>query len=214
MKTENYSVGFVCFKNFTALDLIGPHEVLQRHFKDISIVADKIGKVVASSGLSIYSDFTFKNAPQFDILVISGGPGQSDAATNIHLLDFIKRQAVKSKYIMGVCTGSLLLAEAGVLKNKFATTHWLAVEELQRLGAKFKNQRTVWDGKILTGAGVTSGIDVALELVIKLGGLKKAKEIQLAMEYDPQPPCNTGHPSKAPKYLIEYLKSKSRFHKK
>ena len=212
MQSNNLLIGFLCFDGFTPLDLIGPHEVLQRAFEKVLIVSQEKGIVKGASGINIISDFAFNDAPKLDILVVAGGPGQTAAMLNVELIAFIKKQAEHCIYIAGVCTAALLLAGAGLLNNKNATTHWLAAEELVRLGGIYVNERVVWHNNIVTCAGVTSGIDLALELLIKIAGEEKCKEVQLMIEYDPKPPFDAGNPLTAPKHLVALLKSKSRFH--
>jgi transcriptional regulator GlxA family with amidase domain len=130
------------------------------------------------------------------------------------LISFIRERAAKARWVLGVCTGTLLLAQAGVVRGRPATTHWLAMEELGRLGAEATQRRVVWSDNIITGAGVSSGIDAALELVARIFGNEEAERVQLAIEYDPQPPFGSGHPSRARPELIDLLKSTSRFHRK
>jgi cyclohexyl-isocyanide hydratase len=213
MKKANLLIGFLCFDGFTPLDLIGPHEVLHRAVEKVLVLSQEKGIVKGASGLTIISDLAFRDAPQLDILVVSGGPGQTAAMCNVELMEFIKKQSSHCKYIAGICTGTLLLAGAGLLNNVKSTTHWLASEELNCLGGIYINERVVWHNNIVTGAGVSSGIDLALELVIKIAGEDKCKEIQLAIEYDPKPPFDSGNPLTASKKLVEILKSGSRFHK-
>ena len=128
------------------------------------------------------------------------------------LINFLARQHQVAQWTASVCTGALLLAQAGVLRGRKATTHWLAMEELQRLGAQPVRERVVQDGQVITGAGVSAGIDLALFLVATLLGTEQAQKIQLSIEYDPQPPFDVGSPNKAPAHLVEELRKNSRFH--
>jgi transcriptional regulator GlxA family with amidase domain len=127
------------------------------------------------------------------------------------LIGFIARQSARTRWTAAVCTGALLLAKAGVLTQRPATTHWLAMRELARLGALPVRKRVVSDGRVVTGAGVSAGIDMALSLISMVYGADTARQIQLAIEYDPEPPFTAGSPEKAPKEIVERLRSTSRF---
>ena len=206
--------GIVLFPGYTGLDVIGPHEVLARTSLTCVLIAATTAPVVSDRGLRITPDHDFASAPELDVLVVPGGPGQSPGMDDPALIAFIAARAARARWVLGVCTGSLLLAQAGLLHGRPATTHWLAMEELGRLGAEPTMQRTVWSDNVLTGAGVSSGIDAALELVARMFGDDEAERVTLAIEYDPQPPFATGHPSRAKPALVDKLKSTSRFHRR
>lgn len=208
------TAGIVVFPGYTGLDVIGPHEVLVRTSLKCLLIAAQVAPVRSSNGLQLVPDVDFGNAPPLDVLVVPGGPGQSSSMEDPALINFIRERAEKARWVLGVCTGTLLLAQAGVVRGRPATTHWLAMEELGRLGAEATKRRIVWSDNVLTGAGVSSGIDAGLELVGRIFGKEEAERVQLAIEYDPQPPYSSGHPSQARPELIELLKSTSRFHRK
>lgn len=208
------TAGIVMFPGFTGLDLIGPHEVLARTSLTCLLIAANVAPVRSDRGLHLVPDVDFANAPPLDVLVVPGGPGQSPGMDDPALIGFIRERAAKARWVLGVCTGTLLLAQAGVVRGRPATTHWLAMEELGRLGAEATQRRVVWSDNIITGAGVSSGIDAALELVARIFGNEEAERVQLTIEYDPQPPFGSGHPSRARPELIDLLKSTSRFHGK
>jgi len=205
-------VGFVLFPRFTGLDLIAPHEVLARAPTECLLVAETLAIVHSDRGLKIEPDVMFHNCPPLDLLFVPGGPGQPAAMDNSNVIGFLTKRAPQAKVVASVCTGTLLLAYAGVAKGRRASTHWLAREELARLGAIPLNERVVRDGNLYTAAGVTSGLDLALVLVEDLFGAQEAQRITLAIEYDPQPPHDVGSPTKAPAELVDLLKSTSRFH--
>lgn len=211
MPEEELLVGFVLFPGFTGLDLVGPHEVLVRCGYRCLFVANNLEPVVSERQLRVLPDVTFATCPQLDILVVPGGPGQTAAMDNQELIPFLARQSQHARWTVSVCTGALLLAQAGVLRGRRATTHWLAMKELERLSAIPVKARVVWDGSIVTGAGVSAGIDLALSLVAALRGPAEAQRIQLAIEYDPQPPFDAGTPEKAPDRIVKQLRENSRF---
>jgi cyclohexyl-isocyanide hydratase len=148
--------------------------------------------------LTILPDTTFENCPEdLDVLFVPGGPGISLVLDDIDYLDFISSKGNKARYVTSVCTGSIVLAACGLLRGFKATTHWLSMDLLKRFGIETKNERVVIDGNRITGGGVTSGIDFALVLASMLFGEQRAKEIQLFIEYNPQPPFSGGHPDVA-----------------
>lgn len=208
------TAGIVVFPGYTGLDVIGPHEVLVRTSLTCLLIAAQIAPVRSSNGLALIPDVDFANAPPLDVLVVPGGPGQTSGMDDPALIDFIRERAKQARWVLGVCTGTLLLAQADVVRGRPATTHWLAMEELGRLGAEATERRVVWSDNVITGAGVSSGIDAGLELVGRIFGKDEAERIQLAIEYDPQPPFAAGHPRQARPELVELLKSTSRFHRK
>src|SRR6185436_5672856 len=160
---SDMTAGFVVFPGYTGLDLVGPHEVLVRTSLRCLVVAASPEPVASDKGLRIVPDVDFAHAPDLDVLVVPGGPGQTGAMDDPGLIGFIAERAARARWVLGVCTGTLLLAQAGVLRGRPATTHWLAMEALGRLGAEPTPTRTVWSDNLLTGAGVSSGIDAAIE---------------------------------------------------
>lgn len=204
-------IGFLLFAGINALDLIGPHEVLSRIGAECILIGESYDTVVSDRGIRFAPDTDYASCPNLDVLVVPGGPGQTPAMDNEKLISFIRAQNEKVRYIAGVCTGSLLLAKAGVLCRRCGTTHWLAVHALADMNVTVTRNRVVWDGNIVTGAGVSAGIDMALDLVAALRSKKDAMQVELEIEYDPKPPFNTGSPERAPKELVDLLRSKSRF---
>ncbi len=188
-------IGFILFPNLTQLDLTGPYEVLS-HIPEsqVHLIWREQGPVKADTGMQIVADTTFDACPQLDIVCVPGGPGQMDVMDDAEVLDFLRQQAKTAQYITSVCTGSLLLGAAGLLDGYKATTHWAAIDLLAAYGATYEKGRVVRDGNRVTAAGVSAGIDFALSLVAELKGEDFAKTLQLAIEYDPHPPFQSGHP--------------------
>jgi transcriptional regulator GlxA family with amidase domain len=206
-------IAILIFDRLTALDAIGPYEVL-RSMPDskVRFVAREKGSVRTDTGsLALVADYALEEVTAPDILVVPGGPGQAALMDDERVLDWIRRVHEKTRWTTSVCTGSLVLAGAGLLKGLRATTHWLAMDVLRELGAEPTLERVVQQGKIITAAGVSSGIDMALRLVALERGDEMAQAIQLAIEYDPQPPFDAGSPAKAPAAVVERLRSRSRF---
>ena len=160
--------------------------------------------------MEIIATIAFEDVPKLDVLVIPGGPGQLSLMKHTSLLEFLRMQAKTATWVCSVCTGSLLLAQAGLLKGRKATTHWLARDTLKSLGAKVVADRYVIDGKFATSAGVSAGIDLALELVRRIAGDECAKTIQLEIEYDPAPPFDCGSPAKAPAEIVKRMRDGAR----
>ncbi|MEU9185671.1 DJ-1/PfpI family protein [Streptomyces sp. NPDC048484] len=206
-------IAIVLFDRFTGLDAVGPYEILGRlPDAETVFVAEHRGPVRTDTGdLAITADRTFAEVPRPDIVVVSGGPGQTPQMENEILLDWLRTADATSTWTTSVCTGSLLLAAAGLLTGRRATSHWLALEHLRRFGAEPTEERVVTDGKYVTAAGVSSGIDMGLTLLGRIAGDEHARTVQLAVEYDPQPPYDAGSPRKAPAHLVERLRSRSRF---
>lgn len=206
-------IAILLFDRLTTLDAVGPYEVLSRMpGAVVKMVAKQAGPVRNDSGsLALVADYALAEVPQPDIVVIPGGPGQAALMDDEAVLNWIRHAHATSKWTASVCTGSLVLGAAGLLKGLPATSHWLALDELRALGAKPTEQRVVIAGKIITAAGVSAGIDMALTLVAEECGDAVAQVIQLMIEYDPQPPFDAGAPSKTSAALVEHLRSRSRF---
>lgn len=184
-------IGIVLFENLTQLDFTAPFEVFSRMpHTQILLIAENKEAIKSDSGLHILPTMTFEEAPQYmDILFVPGGPGIVNAMENKTLMRFVKQHGQTSRYVTSVCTGALILAAAGLLQGYKATTHWLSMD-LLRLFDKVEvvEQRVVIDRNRMTGGGVTAGIDFGLNLAATICGVETAKEIQLMLEYDPQPP--------------------------
>ncbi len=206
-------IAILLFERFTALDAVGPYEVLSRiPNAAVKFVAKQAGPVRTDQGsLAITADYSLQEVPSPEIVVIPGGPGQSAFMNDEAILNWIRRAHKTSKWTASVCTGSLLLGAAGLLTGLKATSHWLAYDVLRQLGAEPSEQRVVIEGKLITAAGVSAGIDMALKLVALECGETWAQSIQLGIEYDPQPPFDAGSPSKAPAEIVERLRNRSRF---
>lgn len=206
-------VAILIFDRLTALDAIGPYEVLRSApGTTVKFVAKEPGPKRTDAGsLALMADYALAEIPSPDIVVVPGGPGQTALMDDQPVLRWIQQAHSTSRWTTSVCTGSLVLGAAGLLKGLRATTHWLALDILRSLGAEPVSERVVIEGKIVTAAGVSAGIDMALKLVALEAGETVAQAIQLGIEYDPQPPFNAGSPSKAPGPIVELLRSRSRF---
>jgi cyclohexyl-isocyanide hydratase len=205
MEQKPRIIGMLLFDNLTQLDLTGPFEVFARlPNTKVLLIADRKRGVKSDTGMVIYADTSYRNCPQLDIICVSGGPGVGDAMTNKSLINFLKKKAQTAEYITSVCTGALVLGAAGILRGYRATTHWLSLDLLALFpDVTVDNQRVVIDRNRITGGGVTAGIDFGLTLAARLYGDNIAKEIQLMMEYNPQPPFNCGSPDTTDKAIIE-----------
>lgn len=202
-------IGMVIFPRLTQLDMTAPYEVLARLPNTVvHLVAHRLEPVKTDRGMMIVPTVTFADCPQLDVVMVPGGPGQQDLMEDDVVLGFLQRQAKLATYVTSVCTGSLLLGAAGLLRGKRATSHWAAIEHLAPLGAVPVSERVVIDGNIVTGAGVTSGIDFALSLAAILEGEAVAREIQLQIEYDPSPPFDSGSPKTASPATLEALRGR------
>jgi transcriptional regulator GlxA family with amidase domain len=201
------------FDRFTALDAVGPYQVLCRvPGAKVVFAADHAGAVSDDARMmSLQAQASFAEVPSPDIVVIPGGPGQTDQMTPGPLQDWLIAADKTSAWTASVCTGSLILAGAGLLAGRQATTNWLAHDELRRLGAVARQERYVFDGKYVTAAGVSAGIDMALALVGRIASDEEAQRIQLAIEYDPQPPYDSGSPATAKPEIAASLRAASRF---
>ena len=202
-------IGMLIFPQMTQLDMTGPYEVLARTPNStVDLVACTLDPVRTDRGLQIVPTVTYDTCPPLDVIMVPGGPGQQELMEDEATLGFLRKQAAMAKYVTSVCTGSLVLGAAGLLKGKRATSHWAALEHLKLLGAIPVSEKVVVDGNIVTGAGVTSGIDFALALAAILEGEQAAREIQLQIEYDPEPPFDVGSPKKAPREMVEKLRAR------
>ena len=209
-------IAIVAYDNMAALDAIGPFEVLA-HLPDATVtwVGTEVGlkrsEEGGKGGVGIYADVAIDELPNPDIVVIPGGHGEQALRHDDHFIAWLRTAHETTQWTTSVCTGSLLLGAAGLLEGKRATSHWLALDELAKFGAEPTLERVVIDGKIVTGAGVSAGIDMALTLAAKVAGDEVAQTIQLGIEYDPQPPFDAGSPLKAPEFSVNFLRDSSRF---
>ena len=200
-------IGFVLFPNLTQLDLTGPWEVFAKlPGATCHLLAPDLQPVKSSSaGLTILPTTTYAACPQLDVVCVPGGPGHLQAMEDPATLDFLKAQAPGCRYVTAVCTGALVLAAAGLLRGYRATTHWMSVPRLAAFGATPVSDRVVTDRNRVTGGGVTAGIDFGLALVTALAGETVAREIQLQIEYEPQPPYGGSPQTAAPETVAALL---------
>ncbi len=193
-------IAIVLYPGFTALDFIGPYEVL-RNLPDAEVrfVWHQAGPITADSGvLVVGATHSFAETPSPDVVLVPGGMTSTEHARDGELLDWVRRVHQTSAWTTSVCTGSVILGAAGVLDGRRATSHWLAVPVLRSFGVTpVSDSRIVHEGKVVTAAGVSAGIDLAMWLAGEIAGEQRARAIQLAIEYDPQPPFDSGHVSKA-----------------
>jgi putative intracellular protease/amidase len=194
------------YQGFTALDAIGPYEILTYlPGAEVVMCAEATGLVDDHNDLvHLRIDSTFADVPRPDVLLVPGGPVAGQYAADGHpIVEWIRQAHPHTEWTTSVCTGSLLLGAAGLLNGVPATTHWSAYDDLASYGALPTERRVVTAGRIVTGAGVSAGIDLALTLAADIAGPEVAQTIQLAIEYDPHPPFNAGAPSKAPKAIYD-----------
>ena len=198
-------IAFLLYDGFTALDITGPYDVLSSlPGTDPVFVAEETGPVRNDSGtLALVADRALRDVPAPDVVFVPGGFGTRVLLSHEPLLGWLRTAHESTTWTTSVCTGSLLLAAAGLLDGVPATTHWLARDVLASLGAEVVAERVVQQGKIITGAGVSAGIDMALRLVAVMNGDEAAQAVQLAIEYDPRPPFDAGSPDKAPAAIVE-----------
>jgi cyclohexyl-isocyanide hydratase len=202
-------IGMLIFPELTQLDMTGPYEVLARlPNTKVLLVAHTMAPVKTDRGMQIVPSVTFAECPQLDLVMVPGGPGQQHLMEDAVVIEFLQRQARGAKYVTSVCTGSLVLGAAGLLKGKRATSHWAAIDHLKLLGAIPVSEKVVIDGNVITGAGVTSGIDFALTVAAALEGEEVARSIQLQIEYDPAPPFNSGSPRTASPATVQAIRDR------
>jgi putative intracellular protease/amidase len=197
------------YDRFTALDAVGPYEVLSRlPGASVTWLAHEPGVVRNDNAmLGIEATAAFEELPDPEIVLVPGGTGTDDFLEDERIVGWIRRAHETSEWTTSVCTGSLLLGAAGVLDGLEATTHWLDMDALGRYGAQPTGRRVVEQGKVITAAGVSSGIDMGLTLAAKIAGPDVAKAIQLGIEYDPQPPFDSGSVEKAAPETVELIRS-------
>lgn len=202
------SVAFLVFPNVTQLDLTGPAQVLSRLGNtDLNLVWKDTEPVPTDAGFPLLPTATFEQVSEANILCIPGGFGTMEIMQDPEVLDWVRTVAEKADWVTSVCTGSLVLAAAGLLKGYRSACHWASVDQLSYFGATPVRERIVEDRNRFTGGGVTSGIDFALALAAKIRNENFAKFIQLSIEYDPNPPFDAGSPEKVPpEILARYYK--------
>ena len=199
MTAEKLNIAFVLFPNLTQLDFTGPLQVLSRlPGADVHLAAASLAPVTTDAVLTLNPTTVFDECPPVDVLCIPGGFGVDDAINDPALMEFVRREGARAKYVTSVCTGAFVLGAAGLLNGKRATTHWAYHDELANTGAIAVRERVVRDGNLFTGGGVTAGIDFALTLAAEIAGDAVAQAIQLGLEYDPAPPFASGSPEGAP----------------
>ena len=204
---QSFQIGFLLFPDLTQLDLTGPYEVLSRiPGAQTHLVWKTLEGVRSEGGLTILPTVTIENRPRLDLLCVPGGQGVNVLLGDPVILDFVRRVAAEARYVTSVCTGSLLLGAAGLLQGRRAATHWAFRDLLPAFGAIPVAERVVVDGRLITGGGVTSGIDFALRVAAEVAGEKVARAIQLGVEYDPQPPFDSGSPERADPALVERIR--------
>jgi transcriptional regulator GlxA family with amidase domain len=206
-------VAILLFDRFTALDAVGPYEVLCRiPDAEVVFVSTRTGPVRNEvGGLALTAEATLADVPHPDVIVVPGGPGQTDHMTDGPIRRWLRAVDGTSTWTTSVCTGSLILAAAGLLTGRRATTHWLARDQLAPLGAVPVEERVVTDGKYVTAAGVSAGIDMALELTSRIADATVAQAVQLGIEYDPRPPFAAGSPHTAPPEVVAVVQAYRNF---
>jgi transcriptional regulator GlxA family with amidase domain len=202
-------VAIPLYDRFTALDAVGPYEVLSRlPGAEVRFLGFEEGPVrTENSQLALHADAALEELPEPDIVCVPGGLGTRALLGEERILDWIRHAHEHSQWTTSVCTGSLLLGAAGILEGLEATTHWLETETLEKFGARPVEKRVVEQGKVITAAGVSAGIDMAITLVARIAGDDVAKAIQLGIEYDPQPPFDSGSPRTAPASIVDLVRN-------
>lgn len=202
-------VAMLLFPNLTQLDLTGPYEVLTRlPGAEVSLVWKSLDSVISSTGLRLTPTTTLLEAAAADILFIPGGNGLVPLLRDPEIIEFVRQRAATARYVTAVCTGSLLLGAAGLLEGYRATTHWAYHDFLERCGAIPVRERVVIDRNRITAGGVTAGIDFALKLAAEIAGEQAARGIQLGLEYDPEPPFDSGVPERASPELVRIVRDR------
>jgi cyclohexyl-isocyanide hydratase len=204
-------IGLLVFPRITQLDMTGPLQVFSSLPEaEVHLVWKRIEPVQSDTPLTIMPTITFADCPQLDVICVPGGYGTDALLCDDEVLDFLRRQAKGAQYVTSVCTGSIVLAAAGLLKGYRAATHWSAVEALPMLGATISRERVCIDRNRITGGGVTAGIDLGLTVVSELVDQQAAETIQLRLEYNPAPPFNAGSPDTAPAEVLAIMQDRIR----
>lgn len=201
-------IGFLLFPGLTQLDLTGPAQFLSRlPGAKTNCIARTKDPVATGCGFSMLPDTTFSESPKLDLICVPGGRFLDQAIQDTETMAFIRQAGNDAHYVTSVCTGAFIIGAAGFLRNKAATTHWAYAGLLEKVGAIYTPGRVVRDGNIITGGGVTAGIDFALTVIREIKGDEAAQRVQLALEYDPAPPFDSGHPDRAPASLAIDLRN-------
>ena len=205
-----FNIGFVIFPNLTQLDFTGPLQVLSRLPQSATyIVAKSAAPVPSDCGLGLVPTHTFASCAPLDLICIPGGSeGVAGIINDSETIDFVRQKAGAAKYVTSVCTGAFVLGVAGLLKGRRATTHWAYTDLLPLVGATHEKARVVKDDNVITGGGVTAGIDLGLGVIAEIAGETTARRVQLGIEYDPAPPFDSGNPDKAPTLKSELLSAR------
>lgn len=200
-------IAILIFDNLTALDAVGPYEVFRSvPGWEVKFVGTEKGMVRTDSGaLGLSVDYSLDQVTKADIVLVPGGAGNRPLMQDETVLSWLRQIDAGTKWTTSVCTGSLVLGAAGLLEGKRSTCHWLYLEPLREFGTDPVGGRVVEDGKTITAAGVSAGIDMALHLVGLEVGPEVAQAVQLGIEYDPQPPFDAGSPAKAPNQIVELV---------
>ncbi len=206
-----FHIGMLLYPGITQLDLTGPFELMHRLPEaKVHLLWKTRDPITSDSGMTFVPSMTLADCPPLDLVFVPGGDGQVPLMTDPEVLGFLREHGARAKYVTSVCTGSLLLGAAGLLKGYKATSHWAFVDLLPLFGAEPTAGRVVLDRNRITAGGVTAGIDFGLSLAAELAGEQKAKEIQLGLEYDPAPPYQSGHPSVAAPELVTAVRKRLR----
>jgi cyclohexyl-isocyanide hydratase len=201
------NIGMLLFPRLTQLDLTGPFEILHRvPGARVHLLWKDLAPVRADSGMALLPTTTLRDCPPLDVVFVPGGIGQMELMNDPDVIEFLAAQGKTAKYVTSVCTGSLVLGAAGLLHGYEATTHWGYVELLPLFGARPSRARVVVDRNRITAGGVTAGIDFGLRIAAELAGEPTARGIQLALQYDPEPPFDSGSPEAADPELVEKMR--------
>ena len=202
-------IGILVFPKVQQLDLTGPYEVfVSLPDAKVHLIWKDLAPIASATGLILQPTMTYADCPQLDVVCVPGGAGINPLLHDEETLAFLRQQAAAARYVTSVCTGALVLGAAGLLRGKRATTHWAAHDLLSRYGAIPTQGRVVRDGNILSGGGVTAGIDFALTLAAELCGEATAQGVQLLLEYAPEPPFNAGRPETAPLEVLAAVRAR------
>lgn len=203
-------IGILVFPRVQQLDLTGPYEVFASlPDTTMHLIARTLEPVTSATGLVLQPTVTFQDCPRLDVICVPGGAGINALLRDQETLDFLRRQATEARYVTSVCTGALVLGAAGLLRGKRAATHWNAMDLLPAFGAIPVADRVVRDGNVITGGGVTAGIDFALTLAAELRDQAAAEAVQLNLEYAPAPPFNAGTPDRAPAAIVAAVRARA-----
>jgi cyclohexyl-isocyanide hydratase len=199
--------GILVFPRVQQLDLTGPYEVFASvPGAKVHLIWKDRSAITSATGLALAPTMTFGECPTLDVLCIPGGGGVNALLQDAEVLDFVRAQAARARYVTSVCTGTFVLGAAGLLKGRRATTHWFSHDLLAKFGAIPVQGRVVRDGNLITAGGVTAGIDFGLTVVAELVGQAQAEAIQLVLEYAPAPPFRAGTPDEAPPAVLARVK--------